>query len=79
MPKEAIKILDMIPHEDTIKKYLKQRFADEIVISSRMGGNTYVCFTNKMYIFTDAGYNNKSKSIEEKKIKLIDSASELIR
>lgn len=37
--KEAIKISDMIPHEDTIKYRLKQRFPDEIVISSRMGGN----------------------------------------
>lgn len=78
--KEAIKISDMIPHEDTIKKYLKQRFPDEIVISGRMGGNTYVCFTNKMYdIFSDAWYNNRSNSIEGEEIKLIDSASELIR
>lgn len=59
---EAIKNSDVIPHEDTIKKRLINRFSDQIVISSRMGGTTYVCFSNNLYdIMTDAWYNNRQK------------------
>ncbi|XP_046409257.1 uncharacterized protein LOC124174204 [Ischnura elegans] len=78
--KEAIKFSDAIPTENTIKERLQRRFKDQIVLSSRMGGVTYVCFADNLYdILTDAWYNNRKQSIEEEEERLIDTASELIR
>lgn len=78
--KKAIKYSDITPSENTIKQRLKNRFSDQIIFSSRMGGVTYVCFANNLYdILTDAWYNNRKQTIEEEEEKLIDSASELIR
>lgn len=77
---QAIKFSDITPSENTIKQRLKNRFSDQIVFSSRMGGVTYVCFTNNLYdILTDAWYKNRKQNIEEEEERLIDSASELIR
>lgn len=78
--KEAIKQSDTIPSEPTIKSRLISKYSDQVNFSSRMGGNTYICFSNHLYdIFTDAWYNTRSNNIEEEEIKLIDSAAELIR
>lgn len=77
---EAVKVSDTIPHEDTVKNRLKSRFSDKIIISSRMGGTTYVCFSKNLYdVLTDAWYEKRAKTVEEEEIRLIDSASELIR
>lgn len=78
---EAVQISDVIPHEYTIRDRLKKRFPDQIVFSSRVGGVTYVCFSDNLYdILTDAWCNkNKPKTLEEKENHLIDSAAELIR
>ncbi|XP_052758830.1 uncharacterized protein LOC128202453 [Galleria mellonella] len=77
---EAVQICDVIPHEDTIKNHLKKRFGNQIVISSRIGGVTYVCFSTTLYdILTDSWRKQKSKTIEEEENALIDSAAELIR
>lgn len=77
---EAVKVSDIIRHEDTIKNRLKSRFSDQIVISSRLGGTTYVCFSKNLYdILTDAWYKRRAKTVEEEETRLIDSASELIR
>lgn len=66
---EAVENSDVIPHEDTIKKRLINRFSDQIIISSRMGGTIYVCFSNNLYdIMTDAWYNNRKKKLKTKKI-----------
>lgn len=35
--------------DDTIKNRLKDKFKNQIVISARMEGNTYVCFSNDLY------------------------------
>lgn len=71
---------DIIPSVETIKSRLKNRFSDQIVISSRMGGTTYVCFSNNLYdILTDSWYNRREKSLKEEENRLNDSAAELIR
>lgn len=78
--KEAVKFSDVMPTDNTIKQRLKNRFSDQIVISSRMGGMTYICFANNLYdILTDVWYNNRKQKIEEEEDRLIDSASELVR
>lgn len=77
---EAIKYCDVIPHEKTIKQRLAIKFSGQIIFSSKVGGATYVCFSNNLYdILTDAWYNNRPSSVEEEEEKIIDSASELIR
>lgn len=78
---EAVNSDNICPHEDTIKNRLKSKFGDQIVISSRMGGTTYVCFANNLYdILTDSWYNARKNNIEEEEEdRLIDAASELIR
>lgn len=77
---QAIKFSDITPSENTVKQRLKNRFSDQIVFSSRMGGVTYVCFANNLYdILTDAWYKNRKQNIEEEEERLIDSASELVR
>lgn len=40
---EAVNISKICPHEDTIQNCLKSKFADKIIISSRMGGTYDVC------------------------------------
>lgn len=71
---------DAILSEPTIKSRLINKFSDQVIFSSRMGGNTYACFSNHLYaIFTDAWYITRSNNIKEEEIKLIDSAAELIR
>ena len=58
---EAVKVSDIIHHEDTIKNRLKSRFSHQIVISSRLGGTTYICFSKNLYdILTDAWYKRLS-------------------
>lgn len=77
---DAIKHSDIKPSEETVKQRLMKKFSDQIVISSRVGGVTYVCFSNNLYdILTDAWYSNRPTTKEEEENKLIDSASELIR
>lgn len=63
---EILKDFDVIPSENTIKNRLKSKFGDQIVISSRMGGTMYICFSKNVYnILTDAWYNSRAKTIEE--------------
>lgn len=77
---EAVQISDVIPHEYTIRERLKERFPD-IVFSSRMGGITYVCFSDNLYDILSEAWHNKSKpkTLEELENHSIDSAAELIR
>lgn len=78
---ESIKKSDVIPNEKTIISRLKNKFGDKIVVSSRMGGTTYICFSNDLYdILSAAWYNRKKRdSVEEEENHIVDSAAELIR
>lgn len=68
---------DVFLDEKTVKNRLKENFSDQVVFSSRMGGVTYVCFSNNLY---DIAWRNRNiaRTIEEEENDLIDSAAELI-
>lgn len=71
---DAIKNCDVIPSEQTIQDRLKAIFSDRIIISSKVGGVTYVCFTDNLYDILTDSWRNKSKpnTIEEEENHLID-------
>lgn len=65
---EAVQICDIIPHEDTIKNHLKKSFGNQIVISSRIGGVTYVCFSTKLFDILTHGESKNQKLSKRKKM-----------
>lgn len=79
--KNIAQVDGVILDEKTVKNRLKKKFSDQVVFSSRMGGVTYVCFSNNLYdILTDTWRSrNIARTIEEEENNLIDSAAELIR
>ena len=69
-----------IPDEKTIKKRLIERFHDDIIISTKFGSNTIICFKKINHdVLTENWYDQKYNSKEEQEFHILKAASEIIR
>ncbi|GFW12996.1 uncharacterized protein TNCV_3329281 [Trichonephila clavipes] len=69
-----------IPGEKkTIRKWLIDRFNDDIGIPCKFGSNNIICFKKINHnILTENWYNQKHKSKEEEELHILKAASEII-
>lgn len=69
-----------IPDEKTIRKRLIDRYHDDIVISTKFGSNTIICFKKMNHdILTENWYNQIHNNKKDAEFHILKAASEIIR
>ena len=70
---------DHIPDEKTIKPRLLIKYNDDVIISSKHGRPTIVCFANKQHNnLTDAWYKEKLEDKNAEELRIVKTAAEII-
>ncbi|KAK0161696.1 hypothetical protein PV327_008115 [Microctonus hyperodae] len=70
---------DHIPDDKTIKMRLMKYYGDNIVVSSKFGSNTIVCFKNKHYEILYDEWNKQRSNDEEEEFRILKAAGEILQ
>ncbi|KAE9525653.1 hypothetical protein AGLY_014180, partial [Aphis glycines] len=69
-----------VPDDKTIKKRLKLKYDNRIIITEKQGSLTIICFIDKQYdVLNKVWYDSKKQNIGEERFRILKAAATILR